>query len=670
MSVKHNPKHVIQWVLVLLFFAVGNFLVSKNAFDFQASVILTNQAPPFDGTVMPIQRTPMWTSLTSDQYKMSYDQIPATKMQPIPVYDPNVLQTHVEQLGWTSASDLAIRNAKITYSVPYMGDYKLDGLENAGSHLAVDIKIPMNTPVFAIANGVVIKVSHITTGFGNHIVIRHDNAPSFGNPGVKTTYYSSYNHLASILVSEGDVVLKGQQIGFSGESGDATTPHMHFQIDNDQAPWHPYWPFTYLDAQAAGYSFFEAINAGLGRDRALATTVNPLMYVQKYLNGSVAPVIPTVSSPTPSLPATTSPAVTGSPEVSLTQQSSTQSVSPDLNPTNPTPSSSVSTGSTQVDNSITTPSVISSPPATISVMNPATSLKIAAGTSFVVGVNSIMTIQAIDASGKTVTDYKPSNGVGLTVANGSASLVKTYFRPEEFQDGAVTTVFTPTGFQSLRFHASDGQISGDSDTFQSTLFSDIKAKSDLIAALSFLKNHDVINGYPDGSFKPDNVVSRVEALKFILKGVNKNLQAVGRLPFKDTDSSQWYANYVATAYNGSIISGYSDLTFRPAKTVNRAEFLKMLLLAMDIKPDTHISANVFHDVPAKSWYAPYVQYAKDKNLIDSGSNMFKPEEGMTRGEVADIIYRMILIKLTGQPKYMNGLVVSNTAADEYFRRNS
>ena len=74
--------------------------------------------------------------------------------------------------------------------------------------------------------------------------------------GRMTTLYSAYNHMDRIDVLEGQNVIKGQIIGTSGNTGTSTTPHLHFQIDRESAPWHPYWPFSWSESQTAGLSFF------------------------------------------------------------------------------------------------------------------------------------------------------------------------------------------------------------------------------------------------------------------------------------------------------------------------------------------------------------------------------------------------------------------------------
>ena len=190
-----------------------------------------------------------------------------------------------ESLVWGNAAHDIIRNTKITYPVVYMGNYELDHEENAGSHLAVDIKMPVGTPIHAIANGKIVKVSMQSDGFGHHVVIKHTNVPD-PDTGNMTTLYSCYVHMSDVDVSEGQNVLKGEVIGKSGNTGTSTTPHLHFQIDRDSAPWHPYWPFSWSESQAAGLSFFEAVNAGLGKSNAVQYTINPMKYVAKYIGSN------------------------------------------------------------------------------------------------------------------------------------------------------------------------------------------------------------------------------------------------------------------------------------------------------------------------------------------------------------------------------------------------
>jgi murein DD-endopeptidase MepM/ murein hydrolase activator NlpD len=86
-------------------------------------------------------------------------------------------------------------------------------------HNGIDYATGVGTPVIAAANGVVIATSTgWSGGYGNQIVVSHGN-------GVATRYA----HLNSVKVSSGQTVVQGQLIGYSGNSGNSTGPHLHFE---------------------------------------------------------------------------------------------------------------------------------------------------------------------------------------------------------------------------------------------------------------------------------------------------------------------------------------------------------------------------------------------------------------------------------------------------------
>lgn len=189
-----------------------------------------------------------------------------------------------------------------------------------------------------------------------------------------------------------------------------------------------------------------------------------------------------------------------------------------------------------------------------------------------------------------------------------------------------------------------------------TDFSDVNPSNPNYTAIMYLKNHGVIGGYPDGSFKPDQVVNRAEALKIILLGSGIEVAAsIDLEPFRDITRTEWYAPYVAKAKELTIVEGYLDGTFRPAQTVNLVENLKILLLTQKTDLSTlSVSVDPYADAYADQWYATYVQYAKNKNLIDAdGGNMIYPAQGMTRGKLAETMYRLMYIKEMGLDSYSN-----------------
>ena len=139
--------------------------------------------------------------------------------------------------------------------------------------------MPTGTPVRSIANGVVFETKE-DSGFGKYVVIRHPNVPDPQRPDKLTALYSVYAHLNAVYVEKGAIVSKGEYIADSGRTGFVSGSYLHFQIDREEAPWHPYWPFTSAEAQREGLNFVEAVDSGLFQARGYLYTVNPMLYVQ------------------------------------------------------------------------------------------------------------------------------------------------------------------------------------------------------------------------------------------------------------------------------------------------------------------------------------------------------------------------------------------------------
>lgn len=286
-------KPLLGYLLLTIVLMLAVYFLEGMSGFFKAS-ILDSRVATFDGTVMPLRKVPNWVQ-TGGKNVEPYSAYSSKDLIALMPYNPN-------ELGDESRDDSEIRNARITYSVMYLGNYLFEHKEEVGSHLAVDIRAPIGTPVYAVANAVVTKAARQSSGFGNHITLRIPKAPVNGKT---EPLHVSYAHLSGVEVREGDIVKKGQMIGTVGDTGTATTPHLHFQIDRETAPWHPWWPFSSADASAAGLSFFEAINAGLGLQIAKENTINPMNWVQENMNGTFTPEIPNTAIEEPELGALT-----------------------------------------------------------------------------------------------------------------------------------------------------------------------------------------------------------------------------------------------------------------------------------------------------------------------------------------------------------------------------
>ncbi len=102
------------------------------------------------------------------------------------------------------------------------------GLRRGAHHDGLDIKAPSGTLVRAAESGRVIHADNSLSGYGNLIIIKHAGRLS-----------SVYAHNRKMLVGVGQFVEKGDAIAEVGDTGNASTPHLHFEIRNDGSPRDP-----------------------------------------------------------------------------------------------------------------------------------------------------------------------------------------------------------------------------------------------------------------------------------------------------------------------------------------------------------------------------------------------------------------------------------------------
>lgn len=244
------------------------------------------KAPAFNGTVKPIAYVPNWLVTGNMNKSLRYENVPTTDFIELPVYDASTLEIE-------DSRDKIALMARATFMTPYMGSYRMNFKEYDGSHLGVDIRAPLGTPVMAVANGVVTKAVNTESADGKYVTIRHDGIAYDGR--TSASYYSSYLHLEAATAVAGTVVKKGDIIGRVGMTGITTTPHLHFQIDTSDAPFHSYWPYSFQDLRNLGIDFFEAVNLGLGKENAMKYTVHAMEFVQGLRDASFSVEAPKAS---------------------------------------------------------------------------------------------------------------------------------------------------------------------------------------------------------------------------------------------------------------------------------------------------------------------------------------------------------------------------------------
>ncbi len=179
-------------------------------------------------------------------------------------------------------------------------------------------------------------------------------------------------------------------------------------------------------------------------------------------------------------------------------------------------------------------------------------------------------------------------------------------------------------------------------------FGDVPEDHKNYEAIEYLHEQGIINGYEDGNFGPEDPVTRAQTTKII--GIPFNVSNSGNYQevFPDVTQEAWYFAYVMGAKQAGIIQGYEDGTFKPEQGVSLAEALKISLVAANINLE-EAQKNVFVDVLANDWFAPHFLYAKDMNLVLADEDgKVTPNKQLSRGELAELIYRLIKVKESGE----------------------
>ena len=92
----------------------------------------------------------------------------------------------------------------------------------------INIAAPSGTPIHAAAAGTVTYSGNELKDYGNLVLIKHDSG-----------YVTAYAHADKLIVNRGDTVTKGQVIGYAGNTGDVSSPQLHFEIRHDTRPVNP-----------------------------------------------------------------------------------------------------------------------------------------------------------------------------------------------------------------------------------------------------------------------------------------------------------------------------------------------------------------------------------------------------------------------------------------------
>lgn len=177
------------------------------------------------------------------------------------------------------------------------------------------------------------------------------------------------------------------------------------------------------------------------------------------------------------------------------------------------------------------------------------------------------------------------------------------------------------------------------------IFPDVRNNHPNALAINNLAKKRVIQGYDEGTFKPDNSINRAELTKIVVASKIRPDSDKYNNCFPDV-TDQWFAPYVCYAKKQNWVSGYADGTFKPDQQINRVEALKIILESL-ITTDLpeYKNQSLPKDIDPESWYIDYFSYAQSENLLDlyhQIDQQYFPGAPITRKEVAETVYRITI----------------------------
>ncbi|MZP31249.1 hypothetical protein GTO91_16200 [Heliobacterium undosum] len=166
------------------------------------------------------------------------------------------------------------------------------------------------------------------------------------------------------------------------------------------------------------------------------------------------------------------------------------------------------------------------------------------------------------------------------------------------------------------------------------LFTDVSGHDPDYVFINYSLKRGMLNGLPDGSFHPDEGLTRAQAAFLLAKQMNLRMEGIGKSPFPDVPADHWAEPAIAASSRAGMLKGFEDGTYRPDDPLTRIQSVVLLLrLEKTSLPAVNRS---FTDIPADYWARNQAAVAVEAGMVSlpNGSSDFSPDSTFTRRELA------------------------------------
>ncbi len=173
-------------------------------------------------------------------------------------------------------------------------------------------------------------------------------------------------------------------------------------------------------------------------------------------------------------------------------------------------------------------------------------------------------------------------------------------------------------------------------------FSDVPTNNTFYPYVTCMVTHNIVSGYPDGTFRPNANMTRGQAAKIIVSaaGLAEKI-AASQQTFSDVPATNTFWRSIEVAAMHGILTGYPDGTFRPNNNVTRGQLAKIAANAAGYTEV--VTTQTFSDVSSEQPFYLYIERMAQRGLISGyPDGTFRPGNGVTRGQAAKIVSNALL----------------------------
>ncbi len=176
--------------------------------------------------------------------------------------------------------------------------------------------------------------------------------------------------------------------------------------------------------------------------------------------------------------------------------------------------------------------------------------------------------------------------------------------------------------------------------------------------ISGLASRGIIGGFPDGSFKPNDQITRAQFAAIAAKALSVPT-AGASATFRDVPARHWAANVISAVSSAGLVTGFPDGTFRPEDKITRAQALVILAKALKSAAPNANELNSYSDASqVPNWAQQSVSIAAGGHIIVNypDPSLIRPIDFATRGEVAALMYQTLLNSGKDLPRVTIGVL--------------